>query len=167
MAIEIPLSKRGIKSGLHVAIIDDEDEILAGLNWIARESKKSNTIYVYRRADARGGNHLHKMVLERMLGHSLEEGELVDHIDGNGLNNQRHNLRRANSKNNAANRKKRKGTTSKYKGVSFHKKDMKYHARIMLNGVNYYLGRYDTEEEAYEAYCKKGQELHGEFFNPG
>ena len=96
----------------------------------------------------------------------------VDHIDGNGLNNQRSNLRIATRLQNLKNKVVQVGKIhSKYKGVC---KQVCKHgdkiyaywtALITSDFKRHYLGTFKTEEEAALAYNKKAVELHGEFAN--
>lgn len=88
---------------------------------------------------------------------------IVDHIDGNGLNNKISNLRIANAVQNAQNRKKANidDATSIYKGVYFANK--KWVATIAANHKRYYLGRFKTETQAAAAYNTAAKLLHGEF----
>ncbi len=87
----------------------------------------------------------------------------IDHINHNGLDNRRCNLRICTSAENHYNRKKTKGT-SKYKGVMLCKYD-RWRAMIVKNRKNYYLGYFDNEIEAAKIYDKKANELFGEFAN--
>ena len=90
------------------------------------------------------------------------EGMLIDHIDGNRLNNSRSNLRVCTNQQNGCNRGKTVKNTSGFKGVCWHKRDEKWRATIN----NKHIGCFKTAEKAYEAYCEAAQELHGEFFRP-
>ena len=92
-----------------------------------------------------------------------EKGVHVDHINGNGLDNRRLNLRIASHAQNMRNRKINANNKTGFKGVSFDKKYNKYMPCIRINGKTKHLGSYDTAEEAYSAYCKASAELHGEF----
>lgn len=74
----------------------------------------------------------------------------VDHIDGNGLNNQKSNLRICTRRENANNRHDR--GSSKYPGTGFHKTRHYWHSQIRLGGRLYMLGQFKTELEAYTAY---------------
>lgn len=90
----------------------------------------------------------------------------VDHVDGNGLNNCRSNLRLATQSENMWNRKKGKGQyTSQYKGVSINKsmKTRPWMARLKVNGKPIYLGYYASEEEAALAYNEGTIKYHGKF----
>jgi len=99
------------------------------------------------------------------------KGMVVDHVNGNGLDNRKENLRVCTPLQNAMNKKrtKRKNSsilTSKYKGVQFQpyrSKGNEYLAMIRYAGKTYHLGTYATEEEAALAYDKKAIELAGEF----
>jgi hypothetical protein len=85
----------------------------------------------------------------------------VDHINGNGLDNRRKNLRKSNSSMNNKNAKKRKDYKySKYKGVSFLSKHDRWIARIQCNKKRITIGYYKTEIEAAKAYNQKSIELH-------
>ena len=79
------------------------------------------------------------------------DGFEVDHIDGDGLNNQRSNLRfvddRGNGQNQHLNNK-----TSKYVGVCWYKSRKKWRALIRINGKQKHLGFFNVEEEAAEVY---------------
>ncbi len=88
-------------------------------------------------------------------------GKVVDHIDHDTLDNQRINLRICTRSQNGMNRKKDSGI--KFKGVTFHKRAGKFMAQIYMNGKKYYLGVFETPEEAAMVYDKKARELHGEF----
>lgn len=87
----------------------------------------------------------------------------LDHIDGNRLNNSLYNLREASRSENLMNRDKMPRNTSGYKGVSLHRETGKWDARITAYGKQYYLGIFPTKIDAYNAYCKKEQELFGAF----
>lgn len=87
----------------------------------------------------------------------------IDHENRNPLDNRKCNLREATRSENARNAKRRVDNTSGYKGVHFNRKTLRFQAQIYYNRKQIYLGTFSTPEDAYEAYCKKAYELHGEF----
>ena len=136
------------------AIVSAEDyDYLMQWKWCAH--KDGNKFYAVRYLGAR----MHREILKRM---GIEAAH-TDHIDGDGLNNVRENLRGCTAAENQRNRGKQRNNTSGEKGVSWHKRDRKWHARIMLNGKSKHLGCFNNPQAAKEAYAKAARELHGEF----
>src|SRR5438132_2548819 len=80
------------------------------------------------------------------------KGFEVGHMDTNGLNNQRDNLRFVSHAQNLQNRGKTKANTSEYKGVFIKKENGTIYAQIKVDNILYKLGYYDTLEEAAYAY---------------
>lgn len=166
MVIHVPLSKNGKKyAGKYEAIIDDCDSDLAELAWYVQHDNRnpdyvtcSTTKYI---DGINVRTKMHRIILSRILNRPLENHELADHEDGDGLNNLRSNLRLADSKQNSQNRRRAKDNKSGYKGVHFEKG--KWSARIMVNKKFLRLGRFNTPEEAHEAYKKAAIEHFGEF----
>jgi len=105
-------------------------------------------------------HRMHRVVAARM---GLDTSHFIDHIDGDGLNNCRSNLRAATNAQNLHNRGKQRNNTSGHKGVSWDKSRSKWWAEISANGVKHRLGRFDTKEEAAEAYTKAAKKFHREF----
>ena len=88
----------------------------------------------------------------------------VDHINGNGLDNRKANLRLATGTQNGYNRRKtRKRTWSKYKGVTFDKRRKKWEGKIVINGRKQHLGSFTNELDAGRAYDEAAKKYHGEF----
>lgn len=158
--IEIPLTKG------YVAIVDDEDADLAEYKW--RVLVHSNTNYAMRsiKKDGRSASMMfHRVLMEKVIGRPLEKLEVVDHIDGDGLNNLRSNVRLCTYSQNNMNKHKHKQPIAGMKGITRLKtKKEGWQAQIKINGKNVYLGVFPTAEEAYKAYCKVAIELHGEFW---
>lgn len=90
---------------------------------------------------------------------------LIDHIDRNGLNNQRSNLRQATKSQNQWNRGIDKNNSSGYKGVSgiYRKNSTSYRAYIKIKNKLIRLGHYQTPEEAALVYNEAARKYHGEF----
>ena len=165
--ITIPLSKTGKYAGQYEAIISVEDSDLAELNWSV--VLHSNTQYAqrHRRNETPKSQFLHRVIMSRILDKPIKDVSGIDHIDGNGLNNRRDNLRTATQSQNLMNRIGNSNATSKYKGVSRYRDGKRWQAFIGLNGKSIYLGIFNTELEAYKAYCDKACELFGKFANFG
>lgn len=95
------------------AIIDVTDADLAGRSWHAVPGHRSVGNYTFYAARRKGTRRitLHRVILERILGRNLRVGEECDHIDGNGLNNRRCNLRQVDHRRNIRNSHNRESTT--------------------------------------------------------
>ena len=88
----------------------------------------------------------------------------VDHINHNGLDNRRANLRIITNQENQYNRRHtRKATSSRFKGVSWHKSSRKWVVRIRKDEQLHYLGGFDNEMEAAVMYDFAARELFGEY----
>jgi hypothetical protein len=87
----------------------------------------------------------------------------IDHRDGDASNNRWNNLRRATRSQNNANRRRPRHNTSGYKGASLCGRSGKWRATIRRNGKTIYLGRFETAQEAHEAYVKAARKLFGKF----
>ena len=141
-----------------VALVDDEDfEYLNQWKWCAH--KHRNTFYVVRNTTLNG-----KRITKLMHGVILN-GKGIDHIDHNGLNNQKSNLRFCTQSQNLMNTKKRANTSSIYKGVHFDNRTKKWLAQINLRGKQIYIKLLSSEVDAARAYNAKATELFGEFAN--
>ena len=156
------------KPSIDEVLVDDCDRDLLEHRWYTQ--KDTRTYYVVRSVAKPGGGRttqrLHRVILSRMLGRELLRHEKVDHIDGNGLDNRRSNLRPATKAQNAQNKRPQVGCTSRYKGVSWHKQRQKWCARIGLNGKLKHLGLFKCELEAARAYNAATIELFGDFARP-
>ena len=90
--------------------------------------------------------------------------QVVDHINHNGLDNRRCNLRLCSIAENARNTQGwRKRSSSRYKGVSYRRRSNKWRAAITYKRKQLSLGQFDSETDAARAYNEKARELFGEF----
>ena len=154
MAKEIEL-----KNGMKV-IVDDEDyDYLIEYNWRALKNGKTFYAIFGKRVNGKYSNvWMHRMIMDA----KNRESE-VNHINHNGLDNRKENLRITTHDKIIVQSSVRSNKNTKYKGISFHKPSGKWRARININGKTKYLGYYENEIIAANAYEKKAVELHGEF----
>ncbi len=147
----------------NTSIIDLEDiEQAAKYNWI--ESKNGRTSYAHNISYPNGKHNLCRDIsLHRLILNAINSIMQVDHIDGDGLNNRRSNLRLCEPKNNYCNRKLNANSTTKYKGVRLHKPTGKWMSHIKHNGKQIHLGYFIALDDAAKAYDEKAVELFGEF----
>ncbi len=169
---EIKLSQRGKNSKFKLtAIVDNEEyDYLSKFNWSLSTSNK----HTYAKAIINNKviKRMHRLIMK------AGKGQLVDHIDGNGLNNQKSNLRLCTASQNGKNRKVKYNSSSKYLGVSRQIKNhvtrtgekmtyINWIANIAItgDGKNKYIGCFKTQENAAIAYNIYAEKYHGEFAN--
>ncbi|MDI9407802.1 MAG: HNH endonuclease [Candidatus Pacebacteria bacterium] len=149
----VPLTKG------YEAVIDAVDvPLVEGWNWHTANSR--NMVYAVRREYSGMTSVFVKM---HVLIGSPPDGFLVDHINGNGIDNRRANLRHATRAQNSRNQGIASHNTSGFKGVSIKKGAKKYRAAICIEGKMKHLGLFPTAEKAHAAYVAASLSLHGEF----
>ena len=142
-----------------VALVDDSDyERVNAFKWYADRPPCARSFYAVKNDSCRGG-----ALRSRTRMHNFILGlKYVDHKDGDGLNNQRHNLRPATRSQNAANTSRNRRNSSGYKGVVRTGRG-KWMARITKNKQIKYLGSFETPQEAADCYYAAAVEIFGEF----
>ena len=144
------------------AVIDACDfEKVAGYNWHVFHNKTN----VYARRTERLPSGKRRTVQMHRVISECPDGKVVDHRDGNGLNNIRVNLRICDPVNNAQNCKTYRNNSTGVRGVQ-HYGAGRFRAQIRHEKKLLHLGVFDTLEEASASYEKAKAELHGEFRRP-
>ena len=126
----------------HVCHIDDEDaEKLAGRTWRIHPSRHS-VLYVV------AGDGPSRARLHNVIGGALPPGYTWDHINGDGLDNRKANLRPATHAQQGQNHRSHGDSASVFRGVYWYAASRKWQAQCKLNGKKYHLGYFEDEAEA-------------------
>jgi hypothetical protein len=141
-----------------IVLIDDSDaELVARYTW--RPVLRNRVWYAESSLRVEGRRRtvsMHRIVLG-------EPACQVDHINGNGLDNRRENLRKVTSAQNCFNRRAELGGTSGFKGVTWNRAQLRWHVQIAVNGQRFHLGSFLDEIKAAQAYDAAAREFHGPF----
>lgn len=154
----IPIASKKRKG--FVALVDPEDiDLVKGYRWYLRGHGR--VLYAYSQTYTINGKRpvfsMHRLI----MGEPDQEWE-VDHINHNGLDNRRQNLRLVSHQQNAMNQRGWESASSRYKGVTRNQESGVWIAKLNTNGHHMYLGRFDTEILAAHAYDTKAKEVFGE-----
>jgi len=142
-----------LKSGHHILIDDEDFERVSQYRWGMYPSCRYVTATINGKTTS-----IHRFVM------NAEQGQYVDHINGDRLDNRKSNLRFCSHRANTQNRKLNKNSTTGIKGVC-KLKNGRYRAKIGNNGDRLNLGVWETERDATIAYNVGAKLLYGEFAN--
>jgi len=142
------------------ALIDEQDaDLVVPFKWCANQI--GNTFYAVRNSPRVDGKRttilMHRVIL------NAPPGMGVDHINGNGSDNRRQNIRICTTSQNMSNQRTREGFTSQFKGVCWDKHRNKWRACIRTDGKTIHIGYFIEETEAAVAYDASARDLFGEF----
>lgn len=148
--------KFSLAKGL-TAIIDKEDyELVSPYRWNFNNGAVTTNI-------VSGNGKRTTLKMHRLILGLPPNRPIVDHINGNQLDNRKSNLRVCDHSSNLMNRGKNRNNKSGYKGVFWSKAAKKWAAQVSVKGKKYHLGLYDSPTEAHKAYIEKSKEVHKEF----
>lgn len=141
----IPLTKG------YEALVDEDDVFaLSDFNWCVMEGRGVK----YAVCKPKGG--MKNILMHRVISQTPND-MVTDHINGNGLDNRKQNLRVVTQRENLQNRRDHR--SGKLVGSSFNIGARRWEAYIRIDGRKQFLGLYDTEMEAHEAYLEACEEL--------
>jgi hypothetical protein len=150
MSKQIQLSNGGI------AVVDDDDyDLLSKSRW----TRLNNHSVSYAMLLKASGISMHRIIMGLKKGDTRQ----VDHIDGDGLNNRKSNLRVVTRRENSLNRKLNKNNTSGHRGVEWDDRNNTWRARITVNNRQIQLGRFENKQDAVTAYEAAADKYFGEF----
>lgn len=140
-----------------MALIDDEDfEKISKYKWHISDVTKNGRNTMYAHTTINGNKvSMHRLIIYTRV------GLLVDHKNGNGLDNRKENLRICTRSQNLMNRDATRKNIYGYKGVESN--NGRFSARIKVDGKRHYLGTFATPKEAAVAYNEGALKYHGEF----
>ena len=152
------------------ALVDDEDyDYLMQWKWQGKKWKNDNTIYAARTVHKSKKFNITKdswtSIHRTVMKCTPFDGVIIDHKDGNGLNNQKNNLRFCTQTQNQRNRKCKKQKSSLYKGVSYRSDNDQWRAYICVDTKTINLGQFKKQEDAAMAYDLAAKKYFGEFAN--
>lgn len=141
------------------AVVDASDaHLIERFSWHAAPGTRT----VYARSFVWRNGRKKGIRLHRVIMNAPDDME-VDHINGDGLDNRRCNLRLAKHAENMRNRRMPASNTSGFKGVSWHTRSRKWKAQICIGGRPTSLGLFTTPEAAHAAYVEAAVAFYGEF----
>lgn len=153
----IPLTQ-----GFH-AIVDAEDyDALSAFKWCVRPAGRR---FYAQRGYAKEDKSWTTMQMHRQIMSATPE-MMVDHINHDGLDNRRENLRLCSRLENCRNKRSAIGTSSQFLGVTWDKKSYKWRTRITVDGHRRLIGFFNSEIKAAIAYDNAARKYFGEFANP-
>ena len=158
----IKMAKEIILTQGKVAIVDNEDyDYLNQFKWYA--SNKNGKFYVQKKITVSKNKttciSMHRFIMKP------NKGMVIDHLDGNPLNNKKNNLRICTHAENMRNSKIRINNKSGYKGVSYQENSNNYRASIRFNNIKINIGDFIDPIDAARAYNEAALKYHGEFAN--
>lgn len=129
-------------------LIDNDDyELIKEYSWAAHFERSNWYAVTSKRINGKLKTiRMHRLILD------AKPGQYVDHINRNGLDNRKSNIRICTPQQNTLNRISHKNSSSKYKGVSLRKTTNKYESYISINGKRKHLGFFKKEIDAAKAY---------------
>jgi hypothetical protein len=157
-----PFRRIPLTQGLYAIVDPDDYPHLIRYKWHANKGR--STYYAQRKVwDAKNKKELTIRMHRQIL--NVPDDLFIDHINHNGLDNRKANVRPATHSQNLCNTPKSGSarSRSKYKGVTWHKARNKWNARIRINRRTISLGYFDNELSAARAYDRAAQKYHRQF----
>ncbi len=139
-----------------IAIIDDEDyALISRYKW--KPEVHGKRIYAVTKSSPI--KRMHRLIMK------AKDGQIIDHINGDGLNNTRANLRICGISDNAKNKRKQTNNKTGFKGVSWKTDKKRFSASIGVDTKRIHVGYFDCPFKAARAYDEAAKKHHGEFAN--
>lgn len=153
------MKKIKLKHGKY-ALVDNRDYfLLSKFKWREIQVTKNNNIYAVRTdSKLKRVIYMHRQILGE-----IPKGKMTDHIDGDGLNNQRSNLRFATHSENMRNRKMALNNKSGFLGVSWNTTAKQWYATAKLNGKTHHIGHSKDILKAAKMYQEYALKNYKEF----